>query len=54
MDMRSGLIRYEGGYGGNITIYPDQLSVCIDRPLREPADNDFIYNKSIDLFLYGN
>ena len=51
MDMRSGLIRYEGGYGGNITIYPDQLSVCIDRPLREPADNDFIYNNCDSMVL---
>ena len=51
MDMRSGLIRYEGGYGGNITIYSDQLSVCIDRPLREPSDNDFIYNNCDSMVL---
>ena len=51
MDMRSGLILYEGGYGGNITIYSDQLSVCIDRPLREPSDNDFIYNNCDSMVL---
>jgi len=51
LNMRSGLFLYDGGNGGNITSFKNQLDACINRTLQTPRNNNFLYSNCDSMVL---
>ena len=51
LNMRSGLQKPMGEAGGNITVYANQLQMCIDLELQEEINEKFEYNNCSSMLL---